>query len=121
MSRSQRVTLLGIGAAIAVAAVVVLLVAGGGSGQTAPTGTGSVPLLTQGGVRKLTSRQGDQVRFRVRSDADDQVHVHGYNIERALKAGQPQTIAFRATINGVFEIELHHANVQIGQLTVEPR
>lgn len=118
MSRSQRVTFLNIAAAIAVVAVVVLLLTGGKDSAT--VGSTSTPLLTAGKVTKLAVAEGDQVRFRVRAADDDEVHVHGYDIEKPLKAGQPLTIAFRATINGIFEIELHHANAQIGQLTVQP-
>jgi hypothetical protein len=130
MTRSQRLTFLAMAAAIAVVAVLVLLLTGGkddgtvggtpGTGAGARTGSRSTPLLTPGTTRKLTYTQGERVRFRVRSEQDDEVHVHGYDIEKPLKAGQPLTIAFKATINGIFEIELHHANVQIGQLTVEP-
>jgi hypothetical protein len=139
MSRSQRLTFLAIAAAIAVVAVGVLLVTGGkdgatvgapGSGAGASSGTGTatpskasagpVPLLTAGKVAKLTYTQGDRVRFRVRVDHADELHVHGYEIEKPLEAGKPLTIAFKATINGIFEVELHHANVQIGRLTVEP-
>ena len=77
-------------------------------------------LLEPGKVRKLSYVEGDQVRFRVRSPKSDEVHVHGYDIERPLAAGQTATIAFKATIDGVFDIELHSTEQQIGQLTVEP-
>jgi hypothetical protein len=119
MGRSQRMAFLGVGALIAVVAVV-LIASGGGSTSIAQRTT-SVPLLTPGTVRKLTYTQGQEVRFRVRTKSDDEVHVHGYDIEKELKGGRPQTIAFKATINGIFEIELHHANVQIARLTVEPK
>lgn len=121
MERSQRLTFLAVGVAIAVVAVVVLLLTGGSSSTGGATSEGTVPLLTQGATRKLTYTQGDRVRFRVRANQDDEVHVHGYNIERELKANTPVTISFPATINGVFEIELHHANVQLATLTVQPK
>ena len=125
MSRTQRLTYLGVGALFAVIAIVVIVVAGGGgsssSGSENAASTGGVPLLTQGRVTKLQYTQGDQVRFRVRTGNADEVHVHGYNIEKETQAGKPLTISFKATINGIFEIELHHADVQIGQLTVQPK
>jgi hypothetical protein len=124
MSRTQRLTYFGVAALIAVIAIVVIIVAGGGSGNGSSSNaatTGKVPLLTAGKVTKLQYTQGDQVRFRVRTDHADEVHVHGYNIEKETEAGKPVTFSFKATITGIFEIELHHADAQIGQLTVQPR
>ena len=121
MQRSQRLVFLGIALVIAAIAVIVRLAAGSGGGGGGATSAGTVPTLTAGKIQKLTYRQGDQVRFRVRVDHPDEVHVHGYDIERELKASQPTTIAFKATIDGVFEVELHHADVQIAQLAVQPR
>jgi hypothetical protein len=124
MSRTQRLTWFGIAALVAIIAVVAIIAAGGGSGgdgSSNAASTGGAPLLTQGKVTKLRYTQGDQVRFRVQTKGADEVHVHGYNIEKETRPGQTLTIAFKATINGIFEIELHHADVQIGQLTVNPK
>jgi hypothetical protein len=122
MSRAQRLTYLGIAGAIVVAAVIVLVVAGAGSdGSSGGAASRGVPLLRQGQLKHLDFKQGDRVTFRVRVAHADEVHVHGYDIERELRAGKPATISFKATITGVFEIELHHANVQIAELKVEPR
>jgi hypothetical protein len=122
VSRSQRLSFLGIAAVLAVVAVVVILIATGGSSDNgSAASTGQDPLLTQGKVTKLSYTQGDQVTFRVRTNDADEVHVHGYNIERETQPGKTLTISFKATINGIFEIELHHADAQIGQLTVEPK
>ena len=121
MSRSQRLTFLGIAAVLAVVAVVVILIAtGGSSDDNSAASTGQDPLLTQGKLTKLTYKQGDQITFRVRTKDADEVHVHGYNIERETQPGKTLTLSFKATINGIFEIELHHADTQIGQLTVQP-
>jgi hypothetical protein len=123
VSRTQRLSFLGVAALVAVVAIVVIAIAGGGSGDNGDgsASTTGVPLLTQGKVTKLDYTQGDQVRFRVRTDEADEVHVHGYNIERETQAGKPVEISFEATINGIFEIELHHSDAQIGQLTVQPK
>jgi hypothetical protein len=123
MSRSQRVTFLAIAGVIVVVAVVVVLLTGGKDSSTVAktSSAGSVPVLTAAKLTKLTYTQGDAVRFRVSSDHADEVHVHGYNIEKPVQAGKPLTIAFKATINGIFEIELHHPDTQIGQLTVQPK
>jgi pullulanase/glycogen debranching enzyme len=120
MSRTQRLSFLIIAVVVAVVAVVVILVSGGGSDSTANAPGGTV-LLEPGKVQKLRYTQGDQVRFQVRSPKADEVHVHGYDIERELKPNQTTTIAFKATINGIFDIEVHSTDQQIGQLTVEPK
>lgn len=73
-----------------------------------------------GGVQDLTFSKGDEVDFRVRSDVDEEIHVHGYDIEKALPAGKTVRVRFPADIEGRFEIELHGAAVQIAQLEVEP-
>jgi hypothetical protein len=126
VSRTQRLSYFAVAALVAVVAIVLIVVAGGGSddggsGNAATSGRGKVPLLTPGTVAKLQYTQGDRVTFRVRTKNADEVHVHGYDIERETQAGKPVTVSFKATINGIFEIELHHAGVQIGQLTVNPR
>jgi hypothetical protein len=121
MSRAQRLSFLAIAAVVAVVAIVVILSAGGGSDASSGSSAGKTVVLVPGKVQKLKYTQGEQVRFQVRSPKDDVVHVHGYNIERPVKADQTLTIAFKATINGVFDIEVHSTDSQIGQLTVEPK
>ena len=142
MSKGQRFTFLAIAAVIAIVAVVVL--AGGGddeSGeQAAATATPSAtaepeeaspqetatptseppPLLRAGKVTKLKATEGETVRFRVRSDTDEEIHVHAYDIEREVPAGKTITVSFKATITGIVEIEFHGSEEQIGELTVEP-
>jgi hypothetical protein len=145
MSRSQRLTFLGIAVLIAVVAVVVLVVAGGGDdedtaskgaqatatataapGETAtatPTPTPTeepVPLVTTDKVTKLEFKEGDQIEFRVRSDVADEVHVHGYDLMKDVEPGQTVTFSFKATITGIFEIELENAGKQIAELRVDP-
>ena len=122
MSRAQRLSFLVIAAVVAVVAVVVIVASGGGDDDSSSSAaTGKTVVLEPGKVQKLTYTQGDQVRFQVRSPKADEVHVHGYNIERELEPNKPTTIAFKATINGIFDIEIHSTDTQIGQLTVEPK
>ena len=124
MSKTQRLTFLGIAVAIAVVAVVVLV---GGEetgtstaettatptatpGETAtatatPTPRPAPPLLKGGKVRKLEFSEGETVKFRVVSDVP----------------GKVATVSFPASITGIFEIEYEHAGEQIGQLRVNPK
>jgi FtsP/CotA-like multicopper oxidase with cupredoxin domain len=144
MTRGQRFTFLGI--AVVIAVVAVILLAGGGdetdnasdSAQTpTPTATASEgdatatptptatpkpkpPLLQAGKVRTLTYDQGDTVRFRVRNDKAEEVHIHGYDIKKELEPGETATVSFKASITGIFEIEFENSATQIAELKVEP-
>ena len=85
-----------------------------------PTPTPEPPLLQTGKVTKLRFKQGETVRFRVASPGGDQIHVHGYDIEKDIPAGKVVTVSFPADITGIFEIEFHGTAEQIGQLRVDP-
>jgi len=74
----------------------------------------------QGGVKKLAFSKGDQVAFRVRSDVADEIHVHGYDLKREVPAGGTATFSFRATIDGIFVVELEGRAEQIASLEVTP-
>ena len=60
------------------------------------------------------------MRFRVKSDVAEEVHVHGYDIAKDLEPGQVATVSFPASITGIFEIEYEHAKQQIAALRVNP-
>jgi len=149
MSRNQRLSFLGIAAVIAVVAIVVLTVGGGpddtttddsantSAQQTAtatataedgqetstptPTPKPQPPLLQAGKVTKLRFDEGETVRFRVRSDEPEHVHIHGYDIMKDVEPGQTANVAFKATITGIFEIEFEESAEEIGELRVDPR
>jgi FtsP/CotA-like multicopper oxidase with cupredoxin domain len=147
MSRAQRFTFLGIAVVIAIVAVIVL--ADSSEDDTTPSARTDAtptatqespqasaqetetptptptpkppPLLTGGKVTRLEFTEGDTVRFRVRSDVPEEVHIHGYDIARDLEPGKTTTVSFKATITGIFEIEYEHAREQIAELRVEPK
>lgn len=73
-----------------------------------------------GGIAELEYDAGEQVRFRVRSDIADEVHVHGYDVEEEIPAGGAATLSFPADIEGIFEVELHGSEKQIAELRVNP-
>ena len=146
MSRAQRLSFLAIAAVIAIVAVILL--AGGDETDTAsnptPTATSSAtrepaeaepqptetptptptpkppPLLRAGQERTLTFKEGDTVRFRVRHSTAEEVHVHDYDISKELEPNQTATVSFKASITGVFEIELEGSGTLLAQLKVEP-
>ena len=150
MSRSQRLTFLAIAVAIAAVALVLLSSSGGDdepestatettatATPTATPGTDATPeetetptptptprpqppLLTAGKVTNLRFDQGDTVRFRVRADVTDHVHVHGYDLMKDIEPGKTIAFSFPADITGIFEIELEDAGEEIGRLRVDP-
>ena len=73
-----------------------------------------------GGVRTLTYRNGDRIRLRVVADASDEVHVHGFDVEREVSPSEPARFDFKADIEGRFELELHSSDTPIALLEVRP-
>lgn len=74
-----------------------------------------------GGTRRIEVSKGDFVRLAVESDAPDEIHLHGYDITREARPGEPARFSFRAEIEGIFELESHEAGERvIARLVVEP-
>ena len=74
-----------------------------------------------GGIKTVTVDKGDRVRIQVSSpDTTDEIHLHGYDLMRDLKAGGRVRFSFDATADGIYEIELEGSGTQIGKLVVEP-
>jgi FtsP/CotA-like multicopper oxidase with cupredoxin domain len=149
MSRNQRIGLVALALVVAVAAFLIARpddgeesartggnasrteTANGRSSTTEPARgphverialRGGVP---RGGVRSISVKTGEAVRIVVTSDAPDEVHLHGYDITRNPGPGKPARFAFKAKLEGVFEIESHeaeHAGREplIARLVVEP-
>jgi outer membrane lipoprotein SlyB len=78
---------------------------------------GGVP---QGGIARPKVKQGDRVVIVVRTDAGKEIHMHGYDVERAVTPGQPVRLPFTATIPGRFEVELHDPDALLAVVTVSP-
>ena len=137
MSRNQRLSFLGIAAVIAVVAIIVLTTGGGsdGDGQdsassaatatatpsSTPTPKPQPPLLVAGKVAKLRFDEGETVRFRVRNDAPEHIHIHGYDIMKDVEPGKTANVSFKADITGIFEIEFEDSAQQIAELRVDPK
>ena len=78
-----------------------------------------------GGVQDFKVKKGDKVTLVVTADAHDDIHLHGYDIEKPVEPGKPTTFKFTADIEGIFDIESHVAEdagrePQMAKLTVEP-
>lgn len=100
------------------------------TGTTTPTGAGSatksaievVIAVKDGMVSPPTHRvkiaKGATVRLLITSDVDDEVHVHGYDVEKELPAGQQADVQLVADQAGLFEVETHESGIQLVQLEV---
>jgi hypothetical protein len=73
-----------------------------------------------GGVTTIEVEKGDRIRFTVSSDQSDEVHVHGYDLERPVAPDAPARFSFTADADGIFEVELHGSGAQIASLEVQP-
>jgi plastocyanin len=150
MTRNQRIGLIVAAVALAVVAFVIASPGGdddgGKSTQTTPTSdTGGqtnteppappAPVVARiqirddkvvGGPTEITATNGDTVVIMVSADAPDDIHLHGYDIEKKVEPGQPARFTFKANAEGEFEIESHVAedagrDPLVGTLVVEPR
>jgi hypothetical protein len=115
-----------IGAVVVIVAVVLLIVLKNDNNDSSATTTKGVTTIVikngepVGGIAQLTYNKGEEVRFKVDSDVSDEVHMHGYDIMKDVKAGESVSFDFPATIEGVFEAELEGRKEQILELTVNP-
>jgi hypothetical protein len=73
-----------------------------------------------GGVTELEVAKGDEIRFIVESDVDEEVHLHGYDVSHDVTAGGKVEFNVPATIDGLFEVELEHSVVPIAEISVVP-
>jgi FtsP/CotA-like multicopper oxidase with cupredoxin domain len=62
-----------------------------------------------GGPQSIEVARGERVRIIVASDAPDEIHLHGYDIEHEAAPGAPARFSLTADAEGVFEMESHTA------------
>jgi hypothetical protein len=79
-----------------------------------------VKSVPKGGIQRPTVQKGDKVVLVVRTDSGEAVHLHGYNIEKAVVPGKPVRMPFTANIAGRFEVELHPTDALLAVIEVEP-
>ena len=74
-------------------------------------------------TRVVRVRQGDDVTLRWTTDKPLTIHLHGYDLEKALSPGAPVSMRFTARATGRFPIETHgHGEERtLGYLEVHPR
>ena len=129
--RSRRTGIIVALGALAVA-VVLFVVLSGGSGSDEGKQNKVINLRlaqgqAEGGARDLTVTQGDHLGVKLHTDARAELHIHGYDLSKDVKAGKPGSILFIANDTGEFEIEAHPLvngeegpGVQLATLSVNP-
>jgi plastocyanin len=144
VTRNSRIAL--IAAAAVVAVVAIVIIGSGGSDSkdsttaaqtTSATGTSgsstaptpakpAIQVITikngkaVGGVQTVTVTKGDRARFKVASDADHEIHLHGFDIAKDVKAGGSVTYNVKTDAPGIYEFEIEDTSTKIGQVKVEP-
>jgi hypothetical protein len=128
MTRNQRIGL--VVAALGVAVVAFIVAQPGddddSSPPSKPSSSGAAettpaeqkPAVTrisvEGGVvvgeaKTIRAAKNDVVRIVVSSDVPDEIHLHGYDIEKEAAPGEPARFRFKADAEGAFELESHAA------------
>lgn len=119
MRRRHRVTWLGL---------VLVAAWAGGCGGEGKAIQRELDLTLRGGALPAEQQlirvgQGDEVILRWTTDEAVGVHLHGYDIEKALEPGTASTMWFVARATGRFPITRHHGpdEVTLAYLEVHPR
>ena len=142
MTRNSRIALLAAAAVVAVAAIVIIGTGGGDekkdttsaattaapstTARTTATTAPAIPVVTirggqaVGGEQTITARSGERVRFEVTSDAAHEVHLHGFDVAKDVRAGGSVTFDVKADAPGIYEFEIEDTGTKIGQVKVEP-
>jgi plastocyanin len=61
---------------------------------------------------------GETLTLTVTSDHDDQLHAHGFEIERDVKAGVPTTVVLKGAEPGLYDVEMHHPELKLLSVAV---
>ncbi|MDD9892139.1 MAG: hypothetical protein OXT49_01330 [Gammaproteobacteria bacterium] len=73
------------------------------------------------GPEVLVAREGYPVEIVISSDISDLVHLHGYELQEPIQAGQTITLLFEASIAGRYVLELENSGIPLASLEVYPR
>lgn len=71
-----------------------------------------------GGSKSIKVKSGDKVKITVESDADAEIHLHGYEIKKSAAPGEPAEFEFDADIPGIFTMEVEDSGTQIAEIEV---
>ena len=93
-----------------------------GTGTSAPTHQ-RVSVTIKGSQVSPSPHQvdlgaGSTLTLTVTSDHDDELHAHGFEVEKPIKAGVPLTITLKGAQPGVYEVETHHPPLRLLSVAV---
>ena len=74
----------------------------------------------RGGIKRPKLERGEKVVLVVRADVGEEIHVHGYELTRAVTPGRAARIPITARLAGRFEVELHRPDALLAVLEVRP-
>ena len=61
---------------------------------------------------------GEKLTLTVTSDSANELHVHGWNVEKELQPNQPTTIELVGKEAGTYEVETHDPELLLTKITV---
>lgn len=73
------------------------------------------------GPSVLVAREGYPVEIVVSADQADLLHLHGYELQQPLLAGEVARLAFDASLPGRYLLELENSGIPLASLEVYPR
>ena len=150
MSRRQRIVLLGIAAVILAAGIVLAASTGDDDPEQSDIRTTTQPVQTTapgekpkdddsdqpppervetirirggapvGDAKTLRYQRGDTIVLRFVSDAPGEVHVHGFDDEYRV-GSRPRVVRFKASLEGIYEIEEHGSGEMLARLEIRPK
>lgn len=73
-----------------------------------------------GGEKTFSYDRGDTIALRFQADGPAEVHVHGFDTEYRV-GRQPRVVRFKASLEGIFEIEEHASGEVLAKLEIQPK
>ncbi|MEO5981727.1 MAG: hypothetical protein ABIQ13_05355 [Pedococcus sp.] len=61
---------------------------------------------------------GKTLTLIITSDHDDEVHVHGFEVEATLESGRPTSVTLTGKDPGVYEVETHETALRLLKIAV---
>ncbi|MGL4173765.1 MAG: hypothetical protein ACRCTR_06800 [Actinomycetota bacterium] len=67
---------------------------------------------------RITIKARETIRLTVTADRNDELHIHGFEIERKLRANQPTSVELQGDTPGLYEVETHDPVLRLAQILV---
>ena len=70
-------------------------------------------------MQRAKIAKGTPVTIEITADADNEVHIHGCDLQQEVGPAKLAKFSFSADLAGVFEVELHDGKRKILELDVK--